>query len=226
VSFHKCKAQLAIQINLSQLWMGGLMSIGETLLTAITDKVFSYLLEKIGLEDWLRDKLDLNPTRKAFQHALDSAARQFEQKHQQWVTALFDLSFFEKEGASVLAQLLLPDGHPHPSDLAECWATSINIRRPEQRSAYIRELEPITADFLNDLARALKAEPDLRDLNNSRALDQVAEDVHVLRQLREADKATPGTRQDYLQWVISQNSYLDPRGIQQTQRQVQVKLST
>jgi predicted NACHT family NTPase len=39
-----------------------------------------------------------------------------------------------------------------------------------------------------------------------------------------AEQATSGTRRDYLHWLIERNLYLDPRGIFQTQRQVQVKL--
>lgn len=38
------------------------------------------------------------------------------------------------------------------------------------------------------------------------------------------EKATPETHRTYLQWLIERNTYLDPRGTYQTQRQVQLKL--
>ena len=47
----------------------------------------------------------------------------------------------------------------------------------------------------------------------------------ALRAKLNAELATPGSRRDYLHWVIERNLYLDPRGTLQTQRQVQVKLN-
>jgi HEAT repeat protein/energy-coupling factor transporter ATP-binding protein EcfA2 len=200
------------------------MPLVETLLVNIVEKVFDYLLDQTDIQGRLRDKLGLNPTRRAFHHALGKAAKQFEQKHAQWVESLFDLSFFAKEGSSILAQFLLPDGHPDPSVLAERWAEAINILQPERRSVYVRELEPVAADFLGTLARELKAESDLREINDSRALDQIAENTLALCQQVEANRATRGTCRDYLNWIVAQHRYLDPRGIPQTHRQVQVKL--
>ncbi len=52
----------------------------------------------------------------------------------------------------------------------------------------------------------------------------MTETLQALRQKLGAEKATAGTRRDYLRWLIGRNMYLDPRGTFQTQRQVQVKL--
>jgi len=137
---------------------------------------------------------------------------------------LFDASFLEHEGALVLAQFLVPDGHPDPSELALRWADSLNMRNRERRTTLVRELEPAATDFLQYMTSALKAEPELSDLNDSRAFEQLASDLKAIRRKLDAEVATPGTRWDYLRWLIGRNLYLDPRGTFQTQRQVQVKL--
>ncbi|HEU4324777.1 MAG TPA: HEAT repeat domain-containing protein, partial [Roseiflexaceae bacterium] len=68
------------------------------------------------------------------------------------------------------------------------------------------------------------AENDLRELHNDRALERLAEAADALAEQRGAGRATPGTRRDYLRWLIGRNLYLDPRGSFQTQRQVQLRL--
>ncbi|HEU4324778.1 MAG TPA: HEAT repeat domain-containing protein, partial [Roseiflexaceae bacterium] len=68
------------------------------------------------------------------------------------------------------------------------------------------------------------AENDLRELHNDRALERLAEAADALAEQRGAGRATPGTRRDYLRWLIDRNLYLDPRGSFQTQRQVQLRL--
>jgi len=202
------------------------MSVSETILSSITEAVFGYVLEQTGLGDWVREKIkDKNaPQRMAFTSALKQAFEAFAQQHPEWVASNFDASFFEHEGAPVLAQFLWRDGHPDPSDLAARWADSLNLHNPERRTRYVRDLEPIAADFLDSLAHALKQEPDLAELHDSRAFEQIAKDVAALRAAIGADRATPGTCRDYLHWLIERNLYLDPRGVMQTQRQVQVKL--
>ena len=80
------------------------------------------------------------------------------------------------------------------------------------------------ADFLQYMTSALKAEPALSDLNDSRTFEQLAGDLKAIRRRLDAEQATPGTRWDYLRWLIERNLYLDPRGTFQTQRQVLVKL--
>jgi hypothetical protein len=202
------------------------MVIGEILLSAIADAVFGYLTDKEGasLEDWAREKLGSDPTKKAFKRALAEAFEAFKQQYPEWVAANFDVSFFAHEGAPILAQFLLRNGHPDPCALAACWADSLNLPHSERRAVYTRELEPIAADFLELLSKRLKSKPALRELQDSRTFEQLRDDLAAIRQCLGAEKATPGTRRDYLRWIMNRNLYLDPRGTFQTQRQVQLKL--
>jgi HEAT repeat protein len=202
------------------------MPFEEIILGAIADAVFGYLVDKGGdrLGDWAREKLGRDATKKAFKAALGEAFDDLKEKHRQWVEDYFDLSFFQHKGAPVLAQFLLIDGCPDASELASLWTDYLNMRNPERRAFYTRELEPVAADFLEALAHRLKAKEALRELHNSRAFEQMNEALQALRALLGAEKATYGTRRDYLRWLIARNLYLDPRGTFQTQRQVQVKL--
>jgi HEAT repeat protein len=202
------------------------MIIGEAILSAIVDAVIAYTFErgtdKLGIR--VRERLGLDPTKTAFKEALNKAFIQLSDQRPQWVSEYFDASFFEHEGAPILAQFLVLDGQPDPGDLALRWADSLNIKNPERRAFYIGELEPIAVDFLEDLAHQLKGQEALHELNLGRSLEQTTEVLQALRRQLGADKATFGTRRDYLRWLIGRNFYLDPRGTFQTQRQVQVKL--
>lgn len=202
------------------------MPIGEIMLGAIAEAVFGYVIDRYGdkLGELVYDKLGRVPTKKAFKKALGEAFAIFEQQYPEWVAEHFDASFFQREGAPILAQFLIRDGHPDPIELAACWADSLSIQHGEHRTIYTRDLESVAADFLDLLAHYLKAQPALRKLNDSRVFEQLARDVQVIRNQLKAEKATPGTRLDYLRWVIARNSYIDSRGTFQTQRQVQVKL--
>ena len=202
------------------------MPLVETALTAIVQKAFNYALDQgqNKVVGWAQDKRGFEPRQQAFKRALDKAYKQFEKHYPKWAADLFDASFLEHEGAFVLAQFLLRDGHPDPSDLALRWADSLNMRNRERRTTLVRELEPAATDFLHAMTSALKAEAALSDLNDSRAFEQLASDVKALRRKLDAEQATPGTRWDYLHWLIERNLYLDSRGTFQTQRQVLVKL--
>lgn len=202
------------------------MPIEEVILAAIVDAVFGYIAEKsLGkLEDWVSKKRGLSAEKKAFKEALGETFEQFERGHRQWVEESFNLKFFERDGAPILAQFLLRDGHPNPSELAARWADMRNIEQPEARALYTSELEPVAADFLETLAHQLKSKAELQEINNSRAFEQLMDDVQAIRRQLGAEQATYGTRHDYLRWLIGHNLYLDLRGIRQTQRQVQVKL--
>ncbi len=201
------------------------MPFAESMLSAITGAVFSYVLQQGGLGEQIRRAIGREPVRGAFQHALGTAVETFEQQHPEWIATLFDASFFEREGAPVLAQFLVRNGRPDPSELASRWADALNIRDTERRTTYTCELEPVAADFLDILSHTLKAEAHLSDLHDSQALEHIAADVAALRAKLNAELATPGSRRDYLHWLIERNLYLDPRGTLQTQRQVQVKLN-
>ena len=202
------------------------MPLTEIVLTTVAERTFNYALDQGQsiIEDWVRKMLGLEPKQQAFKRALNKAYKRFEKQYPQWASDLFNASFLENEGAPILAQFLIRDGHPDPSELATCWADSLNIRNPERRTTLVRELEPAATDFLGDLAQELKKEPELSELNDSRAFEQLASDLKAIRHKLDAEQATPGTRRDYLHWLIERNLYLDPRGTFQTQRQVQVRL--
>ncbi len=123
-----------------------------------------------------------------------------------------------------------PCAIPHPRWSPRCQRTGCALGRfaepPAARASafYTRELEPVAADFLEDLAHELKSKEALRELHDSRAFEEMTGTLQALRQKLGAEKATAGTRRDYLRWLIGRNLYLDPRGTFQTQRQVQVKL--
>lgn len=197
------------------------------ILSTIVNAIINHAIGKESehISNKIREKLGRDPAKMAFGTALNQAFAELEKQHPQWVSSNFDASFFAREGAPILAQFLFMNGRPDPGELAERWANSLNIRNTEHRTHYISELEPIAADFLRDLAQQLKQQEALRDLNESRALDQIAQDMQIVCQHLEAEKATSGTRQDYLRWLIERNLYLDPRGTFQTQRQVQLKLN-
>jgi hypothetical protein len=203
----------------------------EWIIPLIVDNVFGYLLDQSGLGEAVRNRLRHDPVKQAFQDVLTSTLTQFEKQHPEWAASLFDADFLKKEATLILAQFLIRDGEPDPSDLATHWADSLNLRQSEQRMARIREIEPIAADFLDSLNHALKAEPALREINDSRALeviaggvDRISAALDAFRHRLDRDKATLGTLRDYLHWMIERNLYLDPRGTLQTQRQVQVRL--
>jgi len=196
--------------------------ISEAIFAGTAEAVVKHALDQAGVFDWLRKR----GAKQAFQGALHSAYQTWAEAdgHAKWAASLFDESFLRHEGAPILAQLLLRDGHPDPSDLAARWADSLNVRQPEQRTTYTRDLEPAAADFLDRLAHQLKQLPEFQAQHDSRALDQLVEITRALRLKLGAGDPTPGTRWDYLRWITDSNLYLDLRGVAQTQRQVQVKL--
>jgi hypothetical protein len=176
------------------------MSLEAWMLAKVADKVFGYASDKGQsiAEKWMRDKLGLEPRKQAYKRALQKAYKKFEKKYPEWAATLFNASFLENEGADVLAQFLVQDGHPNPSELAALWCDSLNLRQAEQRTTLMRELEPAATDFLDYMSSALKGEEALSDLNDSRALDQIVSELKALRKKFEADQATLGTRRDYL----------------------------
>ncbi len=200
------------------------MSISESILGPIVEAIFGYVLEQSGLAERLHERLKGDPIRRAFERALRRAFDEFEAQHPAWVAANFDASFFAHEGAEPLAQFLRRDGQPDPSDLAARWADSLHMRNPELRNKTTRELEPVAADLLDKLNHALKAEPELSTLYDSRTFEEINTAIQAIRKQLGANQATPDTRRDYLHWLIERNTYLDARGTLQTQRQVQVRL--
>ncbi|HEX6288034.1 MAG TPA: HEAT repeat domain-containing protein [Herpetosiphonaceae bacterium] len=200
------------------------MPIPEPILGALVEAMFGYILDQSGVSDWVRDKLGRDPAKRGYVRALNAAMTTFEAEYPQAEDSLFDANFLECEAVPILAQFLIRDGRPDPFALADKWVSSLGVRDGERRATLVRERVPEAAHFLDLLSQALKAEPDLADLNDSRAFDHLSDDLAALRRRFGAEEATPATRNQYFHWLIERNLYLDPRGTMQTQRQVQVKL--
>src|SRR5690348_11828493 len=98
------------------------MPVAEWILTKIADAVFDYVLERANVKGRVTNVLGLDAERNAFKRALGKATTQLEEHHPQEVAELFDFSFLEHEGAAILAQFLIRDGQPSPSELAARWA--------------------------------------------------------------------------------------------------------
>ena len=92
------------------------MLIEDVILQKIAEKVVSYAWDKV--DDRIRKKLGLDGVQKAFMYALRRTFEKFEKQYPQWSVELFDMSFFEHEGAPILALFLIRNGHPNPTDLA------------------------------------------------------------------------------------------------------------
>jgi hypothetical protein len=169
-------------------------------------------------------KLNDRRHREAFSTIVRGAYARFERQHQNWASALVDSSFLEVEAAPFLARLLVPGATLSPTELAEAWADSLAVRAPDKRRARVRELEAPMAQFLDEVRAGLLESPDFRDVVNDDLVHELRRNVQSLVAAANADRATPGTRSDYLRWVESRYSHIDPRGISQTERQVQVPL--
>src|SRR5205807_2859092 len=138
----------------------------DIILQKIAEAVVGYVWNSV--EDQVRKKLGIDPVRQAFKRALGSSFKHFEKRYPQWATELFDLSFFEHEGAPLLAQFLTRSGHPDPSRLAAAWAESLNSPS-DRRTAYVRALEQVAADFLEIFSDAVKSEAALQAFQDRRS---------------------------------------------------------
>src|SRR6266849_4223061 len=145
----------------------------------IADNIIGYLLDQSGIGEAIHQMLCRDPEKQALKRALIQAVEQFNQQHAEAAASLFTLDFLKKEGGPIVEQFLIRDGKPDPSDLARRWADTLNMRQSE-RTAHVRELERVAADFLSILNRTLKAEPGLKEINDSRALEQTASSVTAL----------------------------------------------
>ena len=203
------------------------MSIPEPisiLAGAITEAVFGYILEKSGWAEELRRRLGRDPERLAFQRGVEQALAAFQRDHATWYADLLDASFLKNEGAPVLAELLRPSGEPDAALLAEQWAASLRSTDDVRRHVLAAQCEPAAYTLLSLLGDALKDQKELRELNNERRFEQIAVNMGRLLAEQGVGEATPMTRRAYLRWLVDRYLYLDPHGVLQTQRQVQLKL--
>lgn len=180
---------------------------------------------KAATSSEVKSRLQSIKTRRAFERALRRSSEELIRLEPDWEHNLFDTSFLEHEGRSLLAQLLVPGARaPDPTALAVAWARSINAGSGGDGTLMVRSAEAVAARYLDLLADALNREPNLRELITTDLAHRTAAAVESIADAIGRGTATAGTRLDYLGWIIDRNSYIDPRGIPQTQRQVQLKL--
>jgi hypothetical protein len=196
----------------------------ETVLSLAGKVVVERALRSSQLDKKVLRALGREPVERAFQRALERAAQTLEREHPRWTAALFDRSFFEREAAPVLADLLVGARPADPSRLALQWASSISRSQGMRQTLRARELEPVAARFLEDLETELRREPSLAELNRGRALESSADALEALRRRLDAEAATPGTLWDYAHWLVGRTAYLDPRGLPDAPAPVELKL--
>ncbi len=196
---------------------------------SIIDTIFQSLGPILKQIDTVRQRGQPGRIKKAYTNALDRALKEFKEKYPGQFADLFNMDFFEQKGVPILAQFLVPGGHPDPSTLAVHWADWLNGSHPEHRTP-TREMEGPAADFLDYLSRALQEELQketaLQKLKESQAqtFSQLAEDTRIIRNSLEANLATYGTLRDYLNWLIEGNLYAEPQDTSQEQSREPIKL--
>nr|MBA2678744.1 tetratricopeptide repeat protein [Ktedonobacteraceae bacterium] len=151
----------------------------EWLIPLISEQVFAYMVDRDGTEEHPQSAFVRDSMKAAFRRAVGKAFQQFEQRHPQWVPFLFDADFLGKQGAPILAQLLLPGGHPDPAEFARRLANSLPIHLSDDPLLGIRTLEAVAADFLASLDDALKAEASLGEQQSSRDLKEITSSVQI-----------------------------------------------
>ena len=114
--------------------------IGETLLGAVCESVFGYLLDKF-------DPVEEARARIAFKTCLSRAYVTFKRNHPRWAQDLFDEHFLKNAGAPFLAQCLTRDGAPDPAEFARAYATQFGFSEA-QRTETTRRVCPAATNFL------------------------------------------------------------------------------
>jgi len=122
--------------------MSALTTLDPSLLEAISDAVFGYLLEHSDLAATLRARWQQEPDRLAFRIALARACATFARNYPQWTASLFEESFLPGRAAPLLARCLLRDAPPDPAELATVWA--------EQRGVH-----PLPVEAIEGFKRAM-----------------------------------------------------------------------
>lgn len=161
---------------------------------------------------------------RALAKALTSAAAELELTHRNEAAALFDGSFIAGEAAPLLSRVLDPGASLTAADLAAAWADSLGFHSEDIRRARSRELEPACEDFLRVFERELAKSGTLENLVKEKRTRVAQSDLRAIREALAGAEPTSGTLTEYLDWVCNRYSHVDPRGIAQTQRQIQVPL--
>jgi hypothetical protein len=146
----------------------------ETLIGAVTEAVFGYLLDQAGLGEKMRALLQRDPQKLAFKVVLTRTYATFDSQHPQWTESLFDEHFLAHRAAPLLARALLRDHPPTSTELAQAWADQVGTSE-ESRARIIARVEPVAADFLDIYTDELRVRNEFQPLFDSRAFDTTAE---------------------------------------------------
>lgn len=156
--------------------------------------------------------------RKALAEALGRAFAEVDRKTDQRFTD-WDITevFWEHEGATELAKVLIPGVEPSPVTLATAAVDSLGKRRSDdERFDRILALRPAFTVLLESLDREIRSEDALRDfLGRSDAADTAIAAGLLARHLG-AGAAGEDDRAHYLSWIIDQSRYLKTAGMVRT----------
>ena len=115
------------------------MPIAEALAMKVASEVLGFALRELALDERLRKAFGRDPAQRAYARALEHAVVELDDTSPQWTASLFDATFFEHEGAPILARFLTRTGHADPAELADVWARSIGLhegaRQPRVRGS-------------------------------------------------------------------------------------------
>jgi hypothetical protein len=129
--------------------------MSDILFSAVTEAVFSYVLEQTGGSDTIRTLLNHDPRRLAFQSGLTHSYHTFEKHHPAWAELLFDEHFLTHAAVPLLTRVLLRNDLPTGTELAEAWANQFG-NNEDKHSYNIATIESIAADFLTILDHELR----------------------------------------------------------------------
>ncbi|GAA0401438.1 HEAT repeat domain-containing protein [Micromonospora gifhornensis] len=156
-----------------------------------------------------------DPERKALEQALDRAFGQIRQAYGHQL-ADFDVNpdFWQHEGATELAKVLLPGARPSPAALARRAVGSLGtFQSDDEQLDRINLLRPVFKAFLDALSTEVRREPALQALLHR---SDEAHSAQATGRLAEQSGAAGAGEDDllhYLTWLIDQHRYLPTVGV-------------
>src|SRR5260370_13106367 len=138
--------------------------LSESLLSSITDAVFSFLPEQTDITEKTYTWLGHDPQRLIFQTALVRTYVTFDLTYPQWTKTFFDTSFLKDCAAPLLARCLMHDQTLAPAELVTAWANY--MRLPVEQQLMVQLISPAT-DFLYMLNIELQKYTEYHSLFNS-----------------------------------------------------------
>jgi Gpi18-like mannosyltransferase len=83
-----------------------------------------------------------------FRLAVHTAYKKFEEHYPQWVAALFDYSFLQKEAAALMAQYMYGSHLPTAEDIAYAWRWHLGSGLALREAHHVGLIVPAISDFL------------------------------------------------------------------------------